>query len=54
MKLDLAPDFDVLPLRHDPIRALDVAAHKIFEEVVAVEPAPPLSELGDPRPDLAD
>jgi len=50
---DLVADLDVLPLGHDPIRAVDVAADQVFEEVVAVEPAAPLSKLGDPRPDLA-
>lgn len=31
---------------------MDVAADQVFEEVVAVEPAPTLSQLGDPWPDL--
>ena len=36
----------------DPVRAVDVAAEEVLEPVVAVEPATPLTELGDPRPDV--
>ena len=52
MELDLVPDPDVLPLGPDAIRAVDIAARKVLEKVVAVEPAPPLPKLGDPWPDL--
>jgi hypothetical protein len=49
---DLVADLDVLPFGHDAIRAVDVAAGQVLEKVVAVEPTPPLPQLGDPRPDL--
>jgi hypothetical protein len=49
---DLVTDLDVLPLGHDAIRAVDVAADQVLEEVVAIEPTPPLPQLGDPRPYL--
>jgi hypothetical protein len=52
MELHLVPHADVLPVGDDAIRAVDVAAHQVLEEVVAVEPTPPLPQLGDPRPDL--
>ena len=43
---------DALPFGMDPVRAVDVAAEEVLEPVVAVEPATPLTELGDPRPDV--
>src|ERR1039457_3502673 len=51
-ELDLVPDLDVLPLWDDPVRAADVTADQVLECVIAIEAAPPLPELGDPRPDL--
>jgi hypothetical protein len=48
MELDLVTDRDVLPLGDDALRAVDVAADQVLEEVLAVEPAPPLPQLGDP------
>src|SRR5437588_7271815 len=42
----------LLPVRNDPVRAVDITAHEILEHVVTVEAAPTLSELGDPRPDI--
>src|SRR5450755_664678 len=50
---DLVADLDVLPLGHDAIRAADIAADQVLQEVVTVEPAPPLPDLHDPRPYLA-
>ncbi len=52
MKLDPIADVDVLPFGGDAVSAVDVTAHEVLEEVVAVEPTPPLPQLGDPRPDL--
>lgn len=43
-------DLDLLPLGHDPVRTVDVAADKFLEEVVAAEPGSSLTQLGDPRP----
>jgi hypothetical protein len=37
MELHLVTHLGVLPLGDDPIRAVDVAAHEVLEEVVAVE-----------------
>lgn len=51
MESDLRADVDGLPFRNYPIGAVDVAAHEVLEEVVAVETAAPLSKLGDPLPD---
>src|SRR6266545_1238398 len=51
VELDLVPDLEVLPLGHDPVGAVDVAADQVLQRVVAVEAAPPLPELGDPGPD---
>jgi hypothetical protein len=50
---DLVTDHDVPPLGHDAIRAADITAGQVLEEVIAVEPAPSLPELGDPRPHSA-
>jgi hypothetical protein len=51
-ELDLIADHGVLPFGHDSVSAVDMAADQVFEEVVAVEPAAPLPQLGDPRPYL--
>jgi hypothetical protein len=47
---DLIPDRDVLPIRHDAARAVDVTTYKVLEHVVAVEATASLTELSDPRP----
>ena len=52
-EIDLVTYRDGLPLPNDPVRAVDVASDQVLDEVIAVEPAPSLSELGDPRPDVA-
>src|SRR5436190_1588902 len=49
----LVAGFEVLPFRHDAVRAVDAAADQVLHEVVAVEPATALPELDDPRPYLA-
>jgi hypothetical protein len=52
MEIDLVPDPGALPVRHDSIRAVDVAAHEVLKKIVAVETATALPQLGNPRPDL--
>ena len=51
MQPDLVSGRDVLPLGDDPVGAVDIAAGQVFQEVIAVEPASGLPQLGDPRPD---
>jgi hypothetical protein len=51
-ELHLVAGFEVPPFRHDAACAVDVAADQVLQEVVAVEPAPALPELDDPRPYL--
>jgi hypothetical protein len=51
MEVDGGPDLDRLPRGNDPFCAVDVAPDEILEEVVAVETATPLPDLGDPWPD---
>jgi hypothetical protein len=50
MKVHHVADGDRLPLGNDPRGAVDVAAHQVFEKVIAVEPAASLAKLRDPRP----
>jgi hypothetical protein len=50
MQTQLVSDSDGLPLGNDPVGAVDLAAHEVLESVVAVEAAPPLPQLRDPRP----
>src|SRR5215207_2032388 len=50
--LTWSPTLRSLPLGHDPVGAVDVAADQVLQRVVAVEAAPPLPELHDPGPDL--
>jgi hypothetical protein len=47
----LVPDREPLQVRIDPVQRLDLAAEKVLEGRVAVESAPVLADLGEPRPD---
>jgi hypothetical protein len=51
MELDRIPGGDRLPLRVDGRRVLDPAPNQVLEELIGVEAAASLSQLGDPRPD---
>ena len=42
---------EVLPLGADGFGVVDIQAHEVLEEVVAVEAAAVLAELHQPRPD---
>jgi hypothetical protein len=48
VEVDFAADVDALPLGNDPISAVDITADEVLQEVIAVEAATALSELGQP------
>lgn len=48
MESELVARRHVLPLGDDSIRAVDVAAHEVLQDVIGVQPTPPLSHLRDP------
>jgi hypothetical protein len=43
---------EMLVFGQNPINAVDPATHEVLERVIAVEAAPTLPDLNEPRPDL--